>query len=200
MNDSSDANEVRFYFSFRSPYAWLAFHMVPDALGALPVSVRRLPVFPPPTYPNDPTGVPAKLAYMMEHDVPRVARGLGLTLRQPASTDVAWMGPHAMWMYAEQQGHGQAFGEAVFAARFSEGKDLANSAVFAEAATRAGLAPDAVLAAADDEAMQTLVMQGMIGGVKEGLFGVPYFVYRGERFWGHDRISTLVGAIKRHVA
>lgn len=191
-------DEVRFYFSFRSPYAWFAFHVVPAALAELPVQVRTIPVFPPPTYPNDPTAVPAKLAYMLEHDVPRVARGLGLPFQLPASNDVpSWMGPHAMWVHASDAGRGQAFGEALYAARWSEGKDLGMPEVCAEAATRAGLDPDAVLAAAEDEALRTRVMDGMIGGVGDGIFGVPYFAYRDERFWGHDRIPMLVASIRR---
>ncbi len=54
-------DHVRFYFSFRSPYAWLAFHQAPPALRELPVELKLVPVFPPPDFPNDPTAVPNKM-------------------------------------------------------------------------------------------------------------------------------------------
>ena len=37
----------------------------------------------------------------------------------------------------------------------------------------------------------------MIQGAQEdSIFGVPYFVYRGEPFWGNDRIEWLVRAVR----
>ncbi len=32
---------------------------------------------------------------------------------------------------------------------------------------------------------------------EDGLFGVPTFVYRGETFWGNDRIEWLIRAVRR---
>ena len=77
-------DQVRFYFSFRSPYAWLAFHQAPPTLRELPVELNLLPVFPPPDFPNDPTAVPNKMKYMIEQDIPRLAGAMGLPLEAPA--------------------------------------------------------------------------------------------------------------------
>ena len=117
-------DQVRFYFSFRSPYAWLAFHQAPPALRELPVELELLPVFPPPDFPNDPAAVPNKLKYIVEQDIPRLSGAMGLPLEPLAQLDVDWMRPHAMWVYASDHGQAEAFGKAVFAARFSRGLDL----------------------------------------------------------------------------
>ena len=84
---------VRFYFSFRSPFAWLAYHLAPRALRELPVELQPIPVFPPPDFPNDPAAVPAKLEYISQHDMPRIAEAYGFKLAPLAQFDVDWMPP-----------------------------------------------------------------------------------------------------------
>ena len=58
---------VRFYFSFRSPYAWVAFHTVPAALAELPIKLDMIPWFPGDEFPNDPSRIPNKVRYMLRH-------------------------------------------------------------------------------------------------------------------------------------
>jgi 2-hydroxychromene-2-carboxylate isomerase len=188
---------VRFYWSFRSPYSWFAFELAERVLDGLPVQLEYLAVFPPPNYPNDPTRVPNKVVYMIEHDLPRLARHYGLPYQRPVTVETQWIRPHSMWQYAAGQGQGLAFGKAVFAARWSHGKDLNDDAALAECARQVGLDPAATVAAGDDVAFQTRVMEGMIrGATEDGIFGVPLFVFRGERFWGHDRLEFLVQRIQ----
>ena len=190
------SDTVRFYFSFRSPYSWLAFHRIGPALAKLPVALDPIPVFPPPNYANDPSGVPAKAAYIL-HDVPRIATAYGLPYRRPEKLDCDWVRPHAAFLRAKDQGAADAFGKALFAARWERGLDVGENAVMAEASRTSGLDAHAVLAAADDEAMHKRVWEGMIQGASEdGIFGVPYFVFRAEHFWGNDRIEWLVRAIR----
>ena len=190
-------DHVRFYFSFRSPYAWLAFHQAPPALRELPVELELLPVFPPPDFPNDPAAVPNKLKYVVEQDIPRLSGAMGLPLEPLAQLDVDWMRPHAMWVYASDHGQAEAFGKGVFAARFSRGLDLADDATYVELARECQLDADATVGAASDESYRGRVMKGMMQGLEDGIFGVPYFAYRDERFWGHDRLPWLIRAICR---
>ena len=67
---------IDFYFSFRSPYAWLAYYRVVRALPELATRLVRIPVFPPPSFANDPAAIPAKLAYIGA-DVRRLAAAYG---------------------------------------------------------------------------------------------------------------------------
>jgi 2-hydroxychromene-2-carboxylate isomerase len=190
---------VRFYFSFRSPYSWLAFERAERAFAELPVELHYLPVFPPSNYQNDPAAVPNKLKYI-RRDVERFAAAYGLPVKWPQARDCAWQRPHAAYLYARDQGAelGYAFGLAVFRARFCEGRDLSDDAVFADLARQLGLDPTGVTAALDDTALQTRVVEGMIqGATEDSIFGVPLFVYRGEPFWGNDRIDWVVRAIEK---
>ena len=49
MNDRGATASIRFYFSFRSPYAWLAAERLEPELGGLGVPIERIPVYPTPT-------------------------------------------------------------------------------------------------------------------------------------------------------
>jgi 2-hydroxychromene-2-carboxylate isomerase len=39
-------DSVRFYFSFRSPYAWLAFHRINHLVEGCPVNFEYIPISP----------------------------------------------------------------------------------------------------------------------------------------------------------
>jgi 2-hydroxychromene-2-carboxylate isomerase len=188
---------IRLYFSFRSPYSWLAFVRIGPAIERLPVTLEYLPVFPPPNFANDPAAVPNKLKYI-RHDVGRIAEAYGFRAKWPEKMDCEWVRPHSAFLYALDQGKAQAFGCGLFEARFLHGRDVGEDDVMAEIASAHGLDAGALVAAASDPAYQTRVVQGMMNGVQEdSIFGVPYFVYRGERFWGNDRIDWLVRSIRR---
>src|SRR5688572_6075555 len=109
---------IRFYFSFRSPYSWLALVRVDAALAGLPVALDYLPVFPPPNFANDPAAVPNKLAYIRQ-DVQRFADAYGLRVQMSEKIDCDWVRPHAAFLYAHDQGKGPAFAHALFDARCS---------------------------------------------------------------------------------
>ena len=50
-----DDSTIRFYYSFRSPYAWLAAEKLEAELGDLGVEFEHVPVYPKPElFPNDP--------------------------------------------------------------------------------------------------------------------------------------------------
>lgn len=188
---------VRFYFSFRSPYSWLAFHRIDAALAGLSVVLDRIPVFPPPNFANDPAKVPAKLEYIRA-DVARIAEAWGLPYAVPVKLDCDWVRPHAAFVAARDERKDAAFGTALFEARWCRGLDVGEDDVLRDAAVAAGVDPVRLVAAAGDEAFHRRVWEGMIQGAGEdGVFGVPYFVFRGEHYWGNDRIEWLVRAIRR---
>ena len=74
---------LHFYYSLRSPYAWLAFERFEAELGSLPVPLSLTPMFPNlENFPNDPARFPQKLRYM-GLDVARLAREYGLKVAKP---------------------------------------------------------------------------------------------------------------------
>lgn len=188
---------VRFYFSFRSPYAWFAFRRIEEALAGLPVEMEYIPCFPPRDYKN-PRSNPAKGAYM-DVDVARIAGAYGLRPNWPKPFDADWIPPHTAYLFAQDQGRGREFALAAYALRFEQGRDIGTDEAVGEAARACGLDPEATIRAAGDPALRKRVMEGMANRPEDGVFGVPFFVYRGQAFWGNDRIDWLVRAIREQL-
>jgi 2-hydroxychromene-2-carboxylate isomerase len=193
-----DPDAIRFYFSFRSPYAWLAAERLELELGDLGVTIERIPIFPPPgRFPNDPAAMPDKVAYLLQ-DIPRLARERGLTVRFPSAGEADWVLAHAAFLAAEQQRAGSRFMVEMFRKRFSEGCDVGEEDVIADAARRAEIDPDAVLTAAHSDELRAEVSSGWDSGVeRDHIFGVPSFVYAGRLYWGQDRMHFLRSAVLR---
>lgn len=180
-------DRIRFYFSFRSPYAWLAFHRLASVADA--VDFESIPLIPPRGFLEDMD--PRKRRYIAE-DVRRIARAYGLELRWPDPFDTDWMRPHCAFLHAADAGAGTRFGAAVFEARFCAGCDVGDPLVLREVAGRCGVDPDAVVAAAESRPLRGRVIAGMRSMQSDGVFGVPYFVYRGRAYWGNDRLEWLL--------
>src|SRR5687767_9419649 len=118
---------VRFYFSFRSPYAWFAAERWQAALGELNPTVERIPFYPTAdTFPNDPTRVPAKYRYVVS-DIGRLAQEYALSVRPPPALDTDWGRAHAAYLGVqnEQPECAERFMLEMFRARFSRGLDVA---------------------------------------------------------------------------
>lgn len=189
---------IRFYFSFRSPYAWIAAERLDSLLGDLDVTIESIPIFPTPeTFPNDPSLNQRKLAYMLQ-DVPRLARECGLTVRFPSSGDTDWAFPHAAYLGAQSRGEGRRFMLEAFRKRFCEGLDLGDERVIADAASRAEVDPDAIVAAGHSETLRAEAANGwQLAIERDQIFGVPTFAYARRLYWGQDRMHFLRSAVLR---
>ena len=192
----SDA--VRFYFSFRSPYAWFAAERWQTELADLSPTVERIPFYPTAaTFPNDPSRLPAKLAFVVQ-DMRRLARDFQLSLRPPPALDTDWGRAHAAYLGVEaaEPSRAELFMLEMFRARFARGLDVALPSVIADAAERAGTDPAAANAAAASPALQERVAKNFVDGqISDGIFGAPSFTYRGQLYWGHDRLHHLRRAL-----
>lgn len=198
MTESPTSNSIRFYFSFRSPYAWLAAERIESELGELGVPIERIPIFPTPeTFPNDPSALPNKQAYLIQ-DVPRLAREQGLKVRFPSSSDTDWALSHAAFLCAERLGSGQPFMVEVFRKRFCEGLDLGEDGVVADAAEKAGLDAREILSAGHSAELRAVAAAGWrVAGERDQVFGVPSFVYADRLYWGQDRMHFVRNAVIR---
>jgi predicted DsbA family dithiol-disulfide isomerase len=95
--------------------------------------------------------------------------------------------------YAEAQGVGDAYHEAVFAAYWLHGRSIEETAVLADIAASIGLERDAFLAALQDEAWDTAVAADIQQARAYGLSGVPALVFAGKYLVsGAQPYQTLV--------
>lgn len=181
---------VRLYFHFRSPYSWLAVErLAMDPIGLFVVPSSGIPES------LDPSAGPSpRLAYIVE-DVGRITARLGLPFKLPQPFDTDWIRPNAALWRAQEQGHGFAFMVAAFHQRYRHGRDLGQADVIADAAADAGLDAQPLVDAMDDASAQADVSEAAKGFQSDGVCGVPFFIYEGQKFWGQDRLPDLRAAM-----
>ena len=208
--------EVELYWSFRSPYSYLAtprlaalerdYDVRIDVRPVLPLAVREPDFFAKvnPLWPR----------YLLR-DVTRIAQFEDMTIAWPspdpdaqegASRRIAAEQPHAhrltrLGVLAAEHGKGLAFLYEVSHLLWSgKVRGWNEGAHLDEAAARAGLD----LAALESEAVaRTAELDERIASHQKSLeaaghWGVPTTVFRGEPFFGQDRLELLEWRLKQH--
>jgi 2-hydroxychromene-2-carboxylate isomerase len=132
-------------------------------------------------------------------DVERIAAAYGLAVRWPGKIDTDWMRPHAACLHAGDAGLLEPFVAAGFRARFQRGLDLGQDEVLEQLAEEAGLEPRALVAACDAPELHARIRAGLARFAQRKLFGVPFFVFQGRRFWGNDRLEWLLRDVCREL-
>lgn len=183
---------VRFYFAYNSPYAFLANTRLARELAPLGVAIDYKPIYSPRSGPAPDVSSP-RMRYLFE-DVRRFADAYGLPLNPGpfADTRRACLG----FLFAREEGRGLAYHDAVYAARFLEGRDVGDVETLTAVAEQAGLSGSRFVAALDDPRWAAALAQYGQDAAADEVFGFPFFVFRQQRFWGNDRIEWLIRAIQ----
>lgn len=186
----SGREELKMYSDFKSPYAFLAFEPAFQLQEKYRIKTRWIP-FQLRLKGKGQRSVyseyKVKYSYM---DARRWAnlRG-GLMLRGPLKifdTTPALIGG----LFAQKQGRELEYGLKIFEAFFK--RELAADEADAIVDVIANMNMSA------DDFRTYLAGEGMADyercqeeAVKDQIFGVPLFVFRGEQFWGYDRLGLL---------
>lgn len=182
--------EIEMWFSFRSPYSWIAFpraRRLARHYGAtltlrpiLPMVMRGLPV------------PPIKSLYIVR-DTKREADRADLPFG-PISDPVGPGAERALAVmnHAVRLGRGEDFAESALRAAWADGVALADDAGLHAAATRAALTEAQVAAALADESWREVAEANRAALFDAGLWGAPtYRVNGGPAHWGQDRLWAL---------
>jgi 2-hydroxychromene-2-carboxylate isomerase len=187
-------DRVKFYFAYNSPYAFLANSRLVGALAPTGVAIEYKPVCKP-RPGGDPDFKSPRVRYIIE-DIGRFARAYGISLEPGPFTDTAMA--CRGFLFAAEAGQGLAFHDRVFEARWLKKADIGDASVLADIAAAVGLDAAAFAAATEpDSPYDAALERGNAEAEADGVFGFPFFVYRGQRFWGNDRIEWLVEEIDR---
>jgi 2-hydroxychromene-2-carboxylate isomerase len=198
---------VDLFWSFRSPYSYLA---MPGALRLekdFSVEVRFRPVLP--LAVRDPSFFSpdnVKRARYIAIDFPRRAKMLGMPHAWPSPDPIVQdlktyrIAEEQPYIYrltclgveAERRGRGIEFAREVSQLIFGGTRDWHLGDHLARAAERAGLDLAAMDAAiADPASHRATIDENQDALAQAGHWGVPTFVFDGEPFFGEDRIDTL---------
>lgn len=186
---------LEFYFSFRSPYSYLAMAEVCALADRLGLELELRPLLPMVS-----RGVPAprrKLLYILA-DARRVARDRGLEFgpfRDPFGPGVERC--LAVLHAARECGAGRKFALAAMRAIWTQAADLTRDGPLREVGAAAGLDGEAVAVALQSASWRAQVEANAAALAVVGLWGVPSMCLRGPDgrpatvAWGQDRIWAL---------
>jgi 2-hydroxychromene-2-carboxylate isomerase len=192
---------IEYYFTPVSPWTYLGH----DRFLALAASVGATVEYKPTDYGKVfpvsgglPLGkrAPQRQAYRL-FEMKRWSSHLGLALNPhpkffPVSADLA----ARVLVAADRSGAdtGRLLG-AVTRAVWAEERDISDPATLIALAESVGIDGRPLLAAADGEAVRTAYEAHTEDAIAAQVFGAPTYVYRGEPFWGQDRLDFLERAL-----
>jgi len=203
----ADDCPVDLFWSFRSPYSYLAVPGAQQLVRDFDVEARFRPVLP--LAVRDPSFFSpdnVKRAKYIRVDWPRRAEMLGMPHAWPSPDPIVQdmqsyrIGPERPYIHrltrlgveAERRGRGIEFARAVSLLIFGGTRNWQLGDHLAGAAQCAGLdlaAMDAAIAAPAGHDAEIDANQRSLAAA--GHRGVPTFVFEGEPFFGEDRIDTL---------
>ena len=215
---------LRCYFSFRSPFAAIALYRLRRLNDFADISIELMPVWPEVVFGghiDNPTDNLFKIAYIFG-DAARQAEVAGIdrsyfdaiasnfTLPEEADyktkklgiqmPEEHWEGPHKAFLYAQHQGKGWAFADALCIRRFNfdnkGAADIMNPEVLDSLAEEVDLDVSAMRAAIASPEIEDEMQNVIRESEKDGVFGVPFFVLdmdgEIERYWGNDRLEYVL--------
>ena len=181
---------ITFYLDFISPYAWLAFHALPQALQGISHRVVHKPVLFAAMLKHHgqlgPAEIPAKRDWTYRQ-VLWLARQQGCELKLPAAHPFNPLGLLRLAMACDTDGEPSRYiCEQVFRHVWCSGEDAADADRLAALAARLQPARD-VAGVEVKQDLQANTQEAM----ERGLFGVPSFVVDDKVFWGQDALPML---------
>jgi 2-hydroxychromene-2-carboxylate isomerase len=193
----ADREELKLYFDYKSPYAYLAADPAFDLPGRYAVDLRWIP-FTLRIKGKGERSVysewKARYSYM---DARRWAnRRGGFRIKGPPKvydSAPALIGG----LFAQQEGFFPEFTREVYARFFERRLEIDEPDEVASLVAELGGSPDAYRAYLAGEGARRL--DACIEEAHaDHVFGVPLFVLRGEPFWGHDRIPLLEERLREY--
>ena len=189
---------LEFWYEFASNYSWLSAMRIEAMAAERGVEVVWKPfllgpIFRAQGWTSSPFNLyPAKGRYM-RRDMARLAAERGLPLVWPETFPANGLTAARLALIGEREGWVAPFTRAVFAAEFSQGRDISDPAVLSEILLSLDLDAERLLAEATSETVRAaLRARGDEAGARD-LFGAPSFVTEdGDLFWGDDRLAQAL--------
>lgn len=186
---------VEVFFSYRSPYSYLAVERLSELRGPYGLSLVLRPVLP---MVMRGLAVPAQKRLYIARDAKREASLHGIPfgrLVDPVGTGVERC--LAVHLRAASLGRDLAFARAALRGIWSRGVDVSTEGGLLEVASEAGLSADDVRAALSDDSFRAVAERNREEMYEAGFWGVPTFRVGSFATWGQDRIPLVLEAAER---
>lgn len=193
--------QLDYYFTLLSPWTYLGSKLFEEMVQRHQVEVRVLPVDYGRIFPVS-GGLPlAKRAKqrqdyrLIELQRWRAYRSQPLNLRpKHFPTDVR-LASGAVIAAREQGKDAMGLSHAMMRAVWAEEGNLADRATLLKIAAAQGFDAEALLTAAEKPDAGARFEADTAEAIERGVFGAPTYLYKGEMFWGQDRLEFLDRAL-----
>jgi 2-hydroxychromene-2-carboxylate isomerase len=192
-----------FWFDFASTYSYPAAMRIGTLAADAGVRVRLRPfllgpIFKAQGWTTSPFNLYGAKGRHMWRDLERLCADLSLPFRRPEPFPQNSLLAARVALVGLEQGWGEAFCRALFAAEFGEGRRIDDPATIADMLAGLRIAAEPVLAAAQADPVKARLRAQTEEAQRLGLFGAPSFVTAdGELFWGNDRLEAALRWAKR---
>jgi 2-hydroxychromene-2-carboxylate isomerase len=200
---------IEFFFDCSSPWTYLAFHNLQPIARELRVEVRWRPILVggifnsvnPSVYEFRTRGVPAKQLYQLK-DLQDWARKAGLVVNfPPAVFPVNSVKAMRGCLLLEPEDHLVPFASEVFAAYWTDGRDISQDEVLADLCTRIGAEPQRFFDGIARPEIKAQLKANTDELIARGGFGSPtMFVGGDDMYFGNDRLGLVRDAVRRRQA
>jgi 2-hydroxychromene-2-carboxylate isomerase len=191
------AKPLDFYFDFSSPYSYIANEWVDAVAARHGRTVRRRAILLGATFQaaelKSPVSYPIKREYSIA-DFARSARFEGVPYVLPSTFPIPTHNAARVFWWQHDTVSPQAaaaWARAAFRAFFTRGVMLHETAALKALAAESGLDADAAEAAWNDPVCKLRLKAENESAIAAGVFGAPFFVVDGEKFWGNDRKAQI---------
>jgi len=194
---------IDYYYALISPWTYLGGPRFDEITRRHGATVSYKPVSLGDIFPQSgglplAKRAPQRQAYrLVELERWRTFLDMPLTLK-PAFFPAAEWPAAGMVIAAQRQGLDCGrLTNAILRAVWAEERNIADIPTLRAIAVETDMDADALLAAADTEAVKAEYAANTKEAMERGVFGAPTYVYRDEPFWGQDRLDFLDRALAR---
>ncbi len=195
---------IAFYFDIFSPFGYLASTQIEKIAARHGRTVDWRPVLvgitvlkvmgmnPLPSYP-------LKGPYL-NHDMERFAKLYGVPLKPHGLKGHNSLNAMRAFVWLKEQEPRMAidFAKAMYARLWIEGKDITPPEACAEEAETLGFDTAAMLEAIASDVVKDKLKADVNDAINQGVFGVPFFIADGEKFFGNDHVWMMEHWLEHH--
>lgn len=191
-----NGNAIDFYFEFSSPFGYLASELIEPIAKRRGVEINWRPFLLGAVFKV--TGgaplidKPLKGDYS-QRDMRRSARLHNIPFNWPAKFPVFPVPScrAVYWAKANQPHTVADLVHGLYRGAWSTGRSVWETGTVVDIAEEVGLDRQAIESGIGDPAVKQALKTETDKAIELGIFGSPFFLYRGEPFWGVDRIDQL---------
>lgn len=195
---------VDYYLAPVSPWSYLGHDRFVALLQANAAAARVLPVDLSRIFPVSgglplPKRAPQRQAYRLV-ELARWSDWLRIPLNAQPKFVASGGDLASRWILAAGErasANALALAGAVLRARWAEERDIADPVTLDRIARSCGLDAGAIATRADSPEIAAAYDAATQSAIDALVFGVPWYVYRGEPFWGQDRLDFLGRALSK---